>query len=201
MDHLGGVAAVLKQFRSEVVIEPGDLFDDPLYFEFLDLAAAKGIPWHPGRAGERFEIDSVSFALLHPDTTWGEWGNDLNEDSIVLLMRYRGFEALFMGDAGMEAEARMRGRVGRIDFLKVGHHGSRTATSDAWLAELAPKAAVISVGVNRYGHPTQETLGRLAAHGVPFWRTDRDGEVTVSTDGATMRVCARSGCKAMPVVP
>ena len=100
-----------------------------------------------------------------------------------------------------EGEARLRGRVGRVDFLKVGHHGSRTATSDAWLAELSPKAAVISVGVNRYGHPTEETLGRLAAHGVPFWRTDRDGEVTVSTDGAAMRVCARSGCKAMPVVP
>jgi competence protein ComEC len=68
--------------------------------------------------------------------------------------------------------------------LKVGHHGSHSATSDAWLAELAPREAVISVGRrNRYGHPAPEVVARLAAHGIRILRTDRDGTITLSTDG------------------
>ena len=200
-DHLGGMASVLEKFPADVVLEPGDQFDDPLYFSFLDRVAAQGLRYHLGRAGERFEVDSVSFLILHPDTTWDEWGQDLNEDSIVLLVSWRGFQALFMGDAGLHAEERLRGQVGPVDVLKVGHHGSRTATGDDWLDALAPRAAVISVGVNRYGHPAPETLARLARHGIPVWRTDRDREVRISTDGATMRVCARGGCRDMTVVP
>ena len=200
-DHLGGMGSVLEAFEADVLLEPGDLFDDPLYLTFLDRVAARGVPYHLGRAGEHFEIDSVSFRILHPDTAWREWGEDLNEDSIVLLVRWRGFEALFMGDAGLRAEDWLRGRVGRVDLLKVGHHGSRTATGDRWLDELTPKAAVISVGPNRYGHPAPETLARLVGHGIPVWRTDRDREIRVSTDGTAMKICARSGCRAMDVVP
>jgi competence protein ComEC len=66
----------------------------------------------------------------------------------------------------------------------VGHHGSRTATADAWLDELRPELAVISVGAhNTYGHPTPEVLARLRAHGVRVLRTDRDGTITFDTDG------------------
>jgi competence protein ComEC len=190
-DHLGGVEAVLERIPADLVLEPGELIPDPLYLGFLDDLAASATPWRAVRAGDAFELDSVRFQVLHPDTSWAEWGWDLNEDSVVLLVRYRGFEALFAGDAGLDAEQRLRGRVGRVDILKVGHHGSRSATSDSWLAELAPKAAVISVGEgNRYGHPAPEALQRLAAHGVEIWRTDRDGMVSVETDGRRMTIRA-----------
>ncbi len=190
-DHLGGVEAVLERIPADLVLEPGELIPDPLYLGFLDDLAASATPWRAVRAGDSFELDSVRFQVLHPDTSWAEWGWDLNEDSVVLLVRYRGFAALFAGDAGMEAERRLHGRVGRVDVLKVGHHGSRSATSDSWLAELAPKAAVISVGEgNRYGHPAPEALQRLAAHGVEIWRTDRDGMVSVETDGRRMTIRA-----------
>jgi competence protein ComEC len=78
--------------------------------------------------------------------------------------------------------------VGRVDVLKVGHHGSRGSTSDPWLDELRPRLAVISVGRNDYGHPAPPTLDRLAAHGIPVRRTDQEGTITVSTDGVRMRV-------------
>ena len=79
----------------------------------------------------------------------------------------------------MPTEAHLAGRVGRVTLLKVGHHGSRGATSDRWLDELQPAEAVISVGAkNRYGHPAPEALARLRAHGVTVLRTDERGTIT-----------------------
>ncbi|MFL5403261.1 MAG: DNA internalization-related competence protein ComEC/Rec2 [Gemmatimonadales bacterium] len=189
-DHLGGVPSVLDRFHAGLVIEPGDKVADPLYFEFLDELATESMPWHPGRRGERFSLDSVRFTILHP-YQWPSWGEDLNEDSVVLLVEYGDFQAIFAGDAGFPAEAEMRSRTRRVDVLKVGHHGSRWSTGDEWLDSLRPSAAVISVGTNTYGHPSPETLGRLARHRVQVWRTDQDGAVTVRTDGRSMTIEAR----------
>jgi competence protein ComEC len=199
-DHVGGAASVLRRFRTDAVLEPGDLYDDPAYAGFLDAVAEAGVPWRTGRAGATFALDGVRFTLLHPDTTWAEWHDDLNEDSIVLRVDYGGFSALFAGDAGLRAEARMAGHVGRVDLLKVGHHGSRSASGDGWLAELSPRAAIVSVGArNRYGHPSAEALGRLARHGVDIWRTDRDGGISAVTDGQTLTLRARGRVVRYPV--
>jgi competence protein ComEC len=188
-DHLGGVGAVLDRLPVSGVMEPAELVADSLYTGFLDLLEAEGVPWHAARAGERFEIDSVRFSVLHPDTSWVEWRFDLNEDSAVLLVEYRGFRALFPGDAGLHAESRLAGQVGRVDLLKVGHHGSRSATGEGLLAELTPRVAVISSGKgNRYGHPHAEVLDRLAQHGIGIWRTDLDGTITVTTDGTSFTI-------------
>ena len=200
-DHLGGIPAVLERFPADVVIEPGDLSDDSRYLEFLGQLEAEGIRWHPGRPGDSFTLDSVTFTVLHPDTTWAEWGGDLNEDSIVLLVRYRDFTALFSGDAGERAEKLIGRRSGPVDLLKVGHHGSRTATGDEFLQQIQAKAAVISVGTNTYGHPSPAATARLRAHNVPTWRTDQDGAVTVTTDGVEMSVCAARGCSRLSVGP
>ena len=131
--------------------------------------------WHVARRDERFVLDGVAFTVLHPDPRWQGWGEDVNEDSLVLLVEYGDFQALFAGDAGFPAEAEMRNRTRAVDLLKVGHHGSRGSTSDEWLDSLRPSAAVISVGRNKYGHPSPPTLARLRRHRVEVWRTDRDG--------------------------
>ena len=199
-DHVGGAAAVIRRIRTDAVLEPGELYADPAYTGFLDAVAEAGVPWRAGREGAAFELDGVRFTLLHPDTTWAEWHADLNEDSIVLRVEYGAFTALFAGDAGLHAEARMAGHVGRVDLLKVGHHGSRGATGDAWLTELAPRAAIVSVGArNRYGHPSAEALDRLSRHGAEIWRTDRDGTITVVTDGHSMTLRAGRRTARYPV--
>jgi competence protein ComEC len=83
----------------------------------------------------------------------------------------------------------MRRWTRRVDLLKVGHHGSRGSTGDEWLDSLQPRAAIISVGQhNKYGHPSAQTLDRLLRHRVAVWRTDRDGAVSVVTDGKQMTV-------------
>jgi competence protein ComEC len=187
-DHVGGAPAVLERFRTGLVIEPGRPFADPAYYRFLDEVAADGVPWHAGVPGDQFNLDGVSFSFLHPDRAWPSLGDDLNEDSLILLVEYRGFRAAFPGDAGLLAEAWLRGRIGHVSLLKIGHHGSRGATGDPWLDELTPVVAVVSVGFNNYGHPSSETLARLKAHRVELWRTDRDGQIDVTTDGAVMTV-------------
>jgi competence protein ComEC len=190
-DHLGGATAVLDRYPADLVLEPGVAFDDAGYARFLSEVAAAGLPWRPGRPGDTFTLDGVRFALLHPDTGWSGWGEDLNEDSLVLLVEYGRFRALFSGDAGLPAERHLAGRVGPVSVLKVGHHGSRGSTGEAWLAELRPRVAVISVGFNKYGHPAPETLARLARINPDVRRTDRDGTVTVVTDGTSMTVSSR----------
>ena len=171
-----------------------------LLTEVLDRVAASGVPWQGARDGIGFELDSVRFTLLHPDTAWREWQLDLNEDSAVLLVEYGGFRAIFPGDAGLVAEARLAGRVGPVSVLKVGHHGSRSATGERWLAELQPAVALISSGAgNRYGHPHAEVVARLGRHGVGVWRTDQQGSITVTTDGRRMTVAGRSENVTLPV--
>jgi competence protein ComEC len=192
-DHLGGVPALLGRFAVGMVLEPGGPVPDAAYAAFLSGLGRNGIPWHPARSGEGFALDGVEFTVLHPAADWAGWGEDVNEDSVVLLVRYGGFEALFTGDAGFAAEAVLRGKVRSVDLLKVGHHGSRGSTGEELLDSLHPLAAVISVGRNDYGHPAPETLARLGSRRVPVLRTDRDGTVSVTTDGTTMSVRTRDG--------
>ncbi|HYL21950.1 MAG TPA: DNA internalization-related competence protein ComEC/Rec2 [Gemmatimonadales bacterium] len=188
-DHLGGLPAVVDAFDPEVVLEPGEPLGRPLYLEFLAAVEASGARWHPARAGDRIELDGVVLEVLSPDSLWLRLPLDVNEHGVVLRVTYGAERLLFQADAGLPVEGRLAGRVGRVELLKVGHHGSRTATSDAWLDELAPREAVISVGRrNRYGHPTPEVLGRLARHGIAVLRTDERGTITFSTDGHGARL-------------
>ena len=193
-DHLGGFPSILDRMTVSEVIDPALASAEPLYAGFLAQVDELDAPWMRARRGDGFVLDSVRFRVLHPDTAWIGWGQDLNENSIVLLVEYRGFRAVLAGDAGLPAEAALAGRIGRADLLKVGHHGSRGATGAAWLAELQPTTAVISVGDgNRYGHPAPEAMARLAAAAVEIFRTDRDGTIEVRTDGRAMTIHSRRG--------
>jgi competence protein ComEC len=119
-----------------------------------------------------------------------------NDNSFVLKITYRRRSLLLVGDAEAEEESILLGSTDKADrlkadVLKVGHHGSRTSSSPAFLAAVGPKEAVISVGRrNRFGHPHPSTLEALKAAGARVWRTDIDGAVTVTTDGDSLDVRA-----------
>lgn len=114
-------------------------------------------------------------------------GNDTNANSIVLRLDYGDFSMLFMGDAETQTEQRLLGKKD-LDLdakvIKVGHHGSKYATSEDFLKRVHPEAAIISDGAwNRYGHPAQVVLDRLKGGNVKLWRTDLQGEITITTKG------------------
>jgi competence protein ComEC len=195
LDHYGGSAAVFRAIPTDLVAEPGEAVPDVGYVGWLDQIERNELRWTALRAGRRFTIDGVEFEVLHPDAAWPGWGEDLNEDSVVLRLRSGRFDGWFPGDAGIAVEEVLAGRVGRVDLLKVGHHGSRTASGAPFLAEAAPTVAVVSTGPNRYGHPSPEALGRLAAARADVWRTDREGTVTVEVFDSTMRVSGHRGVR------
>jgi competence protein ComEC len=183
-DHVGGLPAVLSAFPVDVVLDPGEPLGEAPYLEFLAASEASGARWRAARKGDRLDLDSVRFTVLSPDSAWAAETTDPNEESVVLLVEYGDVRLLLTGDAGLPVEFRLAGGIGDVDVLKVGHHGSRSATSDAWLDEARPEIAVISVGArNTYGHPAPEVMARLGAHGVHLHRTDREGTITLESDG------------------
>ncbi len=201
-DHYGGLDAVLDAMPVGRVFEPGVRIPDPGYLALLDGITDREVAWSPLRAGAQLTIDGVTVEALHPDTTWSDWGLDLNEDSSVLRITTGDFQALFPGDAGFPVEEALATRLGRMELLKVGHHGSRTASGDRLLGALRPLVAVVSVGAsNRYGHPTPEALERLETAGAAVWRTDRDGTVTVQVEDTFMVIRGRRGRATYPITP
>ena len=188
LDHFGGLPAVLDAFDPAYVLEPGEPVPDANYLGFLGAVEADGAEWRPARRGDRLELDGVTFDVLSPDSAWAVSQTDINEESVVLLVTYGTTRLLLAGDAGLPTEAHIAGTIGHVTLLKVGHHGSRGATSDRWLDELRPEDAVISVGAhNRYGHPAPEVVARLKARGITVLRTDERGTITftVSNQGTS----------------
>ena len=113
--------------------------------------------------------------------------NDLNDTSICLHLVYGEKKFLFMGDASenMEKDVAWLG----VDVLKVGHHGSKTSTSEEFLNQIKPKVAIISAGKdNNYGHPNIETLERLESIGAEIYRTDEQGTILLTSDGNTYNI-------------
>jgi len=187
-DHFGGLPAVLEAFDPAFVLEPGEPVPDAGYLGFLGAVESDGAEWRPARRGDRLELDGVTVEVLSPDSAWAAGQVDINEQSVVLLVTYGTTRLLLTGDAGLPTEAHLAGRVGRVTLLKIGHHGSRSATSDRWLDELQPAEAVISVGTrNRYGHPAPEVLDRLRAHGITVRRTDQRGTITFTFSSQSTR--------------
>ena len=182
-DHVGGAGAVLRGMRVGRVVEPGLPFGTPLYRDLLSTIEERGAVWSVARQDRVLQIDGVEVAFLWPSAGSLDAPADANDISAVVRLRYGAFTALLTGDAPSEVEAMLVGRYGaalRSTVLKVGHHGSRTATSDTFLRAVQPELAVISCGVrNRYRHPAPETLDRLAARAVPVARTDLEGTVIV----------------------
>ena len=145
----------------------------------------------PARAGDTLAADGVVLRVLHPDAAWLARGLSPNENAVVVRVEFGAFRALLPGDAGLPMEVARAGVAGWTTVLKVSHHGSRSATGPSWLAALAPSICVVSVGVNRFGHPAADVLRRLDAAGCRTYRTDEAGTVSVSTVGRSVVVQTR----------
>jgi competence protein ComEC len=187
-DHAGGARSLLDALPADVAVDPAMPLPTSPYLEYLAAVESGGGAWAAGRSGDSLLIDGVQLAVLHPSEAWMRREARANEASLVLHVRYGCFDALLMGDAGVPVEEALHDVWPNVDVLKVGHHGSRTATGTAFLERVRPSIAVVSVGRNRYGHPAPDVLDRLRTAAVTVFRTDRDGTVTLRTDGDYLEV-------------
>ena len=187
-DHIGGLDKVVAAFDVGRIYLPKVSNDTKTFEDLLDAVAAKGLKVTSPAVGTSFSLGDAQFMVLSPSATLHD---GMNLYSIVLRMTYGSRSFLFCADAesGNESEMLDSGLLLSADVMKVGHHGSTSSSTVAFLAAVAPKIAVISVGSgNTYNHPAQQTLERLAAIGATVYRTDESGTVVVRTDGTSLDV-------------
>jgi competence protein ComEC len=188
-DHLGGLEAVLENFRVRELWVGHDV-SSAAYSALLQHARARGVRIVHHVRGEVFSWEGVAGHVLWPDTPDAVPAAK-NNDSLVLRLEHGRVNLLLPGDIERPVERELVAGSEPLaaDFLKVAHHGSKTSTSADLLASVAPRVAAISVGENNpFGHPNPKVLERLRAAGVRALRTDQDGAITALSDGQTLRV-------------
>jgi beta-lactamase superfamily II metal-dependent hydrolase len=184
-DHIGGLINVLSDMKVGSVIMTGATTNTDAFASFVSVIKTKGLKTIKAVPGNTYALGGASFTILAPNAQY----NDLNETSVVIRLVYKHRSFLFTGDASKESEADMlaKGYELQSDVLKVGHHGSDTATSDAFLKAVKPKIAVISVGAgNIYGLPDDSVIEKLNASGAKVLRTDYNGTIVITSDGSTL---------------
>jgi len=170
-DHISGLVEVFDLFQIERFYWNGQVHDTLAFQNLMTAAQTEGSVITVSTRGDTIPLGNLSLQVLHPSTLSG----DSNVDSIVVLLSCGTVAILLTGDAEIPSEEGMlaAGILLDIDVLKVGHHGSRTSTSDEFLGVIAPEVGVISAGLNsQYGHPNQEVVDRLTVAGVELWHTD-----------------------------
>lgn len=185
-DHIGALYRIFEEFSVDTVLLP-DIPDELIpttstYEKFLDgLENVKNII--PAGAGDNFYFGSLNLDILGPVKEY----DDLNQMSLVSKVSFGNTSVMLTGDAETPAETDMlkkRNVDYSADILKVGHHGSKTSTSEKWLKAVNPQFAVVSCGLdNDYGHPHKSIVNRLENFGVEYYRTDLEGHILFKSDG------------------
>ena len=186
-DHIGGISGALNYASTDICYSPVTDHDTRQFKSLLRYLKRHGIAITVPQAGQSFELGTAKVDIIGPISA----PDDSNNSSIVTKITYGDTVFLFTGDAE-EDEEKAISRAGYsvdCDVLKVAHHGSAYSTKKAFLRKASPQIAVISCGKdNSYGHPTKEVLERLSAAGVELYRTDLQGDITVTSDGKTVTV-------------
>jgi len=187
-DHIGGLIDVLNAFEVGTVIMPRVTHTTVTFEDFIDAIEENNIPVREPVVGSTIGMGGVVFTIVAPNSSGYE---NLNDYSVSMLVSYGDIRFLFTGDAESVSEAEMLARGHRLSaqVLHVGHHGSRTSTTQPFLDAVSPLVAVISVGAdNPFGHPHREVMDRLEAAGITILRTDYLGTIVISTDGRTLTI-------------
>lgn len=183
-DHIGGMSEIIKRYDIGEFYMPKKLTDTKVFENFIATLKAKNIKAVAAKAGMSFTLGGkAECSMLAPNSNSYE---SLNDYSIVLMIKYDNSKFLFMGDAEKlsEKEILSKGYDVKCDVLKVGHHGSTSSSSKAFLDKASPKIAIISCGKNNdYGHPHKETLQELKKRNIQVYRTDIDGNIVLYSNG------------------
>ena len=201
-DHAGGAASLIRALRPRHFWDPAFVEGNLVYRDLLREVAAARITWRRVRPAERYDFDGMRIEFLGPDSAWTAGLDDPNQASVVLLVRFGAVRFLLVGDAEQAEEAWLLEHARsslRADVLKVGHHGSSTSSTPAFLDAVAPRVALISVGAgNTYRHPSPGVVHSLQSRHAQVLRTDQAGSVVVRTDGLRIWIHTEGGSWELP---
>jgi len=196
VDHVGGAPGLFRDFRPLEVWEGVPVPPHSPTRDLRALADASGAAWRTLQPRDRMSFGGVDLLVHHPPNPGWERQRVRNDDSEVIELRHGGVSFVFTGDIGRDVEQSIAPGFARaaVRILKVPHHGSGSSSSQLFLDALRPDVAVISAGRgNPFGHPVPAVLDRYQRAGSAIYRTDRDGAVTVETDGTSVRVKTFTG--------
>lgn len=192
-DHIGGLDVVINTFNIGKIYMPRVSNTTKTYTDVLTAIKNKNMKISTPTVGTTFKLNTASVTILAPNSTSYD---DLNNYSIVVRLVYGKTSFLFEGDAEDVSEQQMlnKGLVQSATVLKVGHHGSSSSTTTAFLNKVNPKYAVIMVGKdNDYGHPHKITMDKLKAKGIKVYRTDECGTIIATSDGSNVSFNVSAG--------
>ena len=190
-DHIGGAPAMVDDFAPSEVWQGIPVLHHRRLQALLTQAREANARVEAKFAGDELTIDGVRIRVLHPSPPDWERQRVRNDDSVALEIRYGDVAIVLLGDVGAATERAILPQLtpARVRILKVAHHGSRTSTSQELVDAWRPQMAIISCGRgNTFGHPAPEVLRRLESIGAAIYRTDRDGQITIDTNGTNVQV-------------
>ncbi len=193
-DHVNGLIEVLKRYQVKNVLMAGVEYKSAGYAAFLEEIYQRKIPVIFATGNNDFQLGTAIIDMLFPfNSTQGQSFVNIHGSSIVFRLIYGKNIFLFTDDMEAEKENELI-RAGldlRADFLKVGHHGSHTSSSEPFLERIKPKYAAISCGVdNKFHHPRPITIQHLQERKITLLRTDLDGTIEVTSDGENVKMHA-----------
>ncbi|MFC7063711.1 MBL fold metallo-hydrolase [Halobacillus seohaensis] len=189
-DHIGQLDQVIKQFNVDEVWMSGNESTSDTYARVMDMIEVSGAELEEPRAGDTFDIGALEVDVLYPEAVTGQ----TNQESISLKMSYGEVDFIFTGDAETGDESQMINGETNLDteILQLGHHGSSTSTSSAFLERVNPEVAIYSAGAdNQYGHPNAEVVNRVQDAGIDLYGTDVHGTIEVTTNGESYQIATR----------
>ncbi|MCX6794173.1 MAG: hypothetical protein NTY06_03665 [Candidatus Gottesmanbacteria bacterium] len=202
-DHIKGLISVLDRYKVDYVVRSDIASSSDVYAQFVSVIKTHHVPVRMVIRGERIAIGLTSLSIIWPSQSQiarmqpgtnvlgASTDAGLNDGSLVFLLRYGSFDALFPGDADSHVEGQYDEDVladGQVELLKVPHHGSKTGMTQAFVDWVKPALAVISVGKNSYGHPSAEAIDMLRLANSVIHRTDQEGDIEIVSDGKEWRV-------------
>lgn len=182
-DHIGSLDDIINKFNVSKVYIPNKLTNSESFYNLINSCNIKNI--HPQylKKGNLIKLDNnIKLTVLNPSYTH----LDNNSNSIVFKLDYGKKSFLFTGDCTSENEQEILDnfKLGKINFLKVAHHGSKSSSSEKFIKSINPDVAAISCGYdNDYGHPHKETLLNLSKTHTLIYRTDKQGHLSFYSDG------------------
>ncbi|OEF96191.1 ComEC/Rec2 family competence protein [Desulfuribacillus alkaliarsenatis] len=183
-DHIGQFDKVLDAFPVTEVWMSGDVHTTRTFERAIDAISRSEASYYEPRAGESFEIGSLILEVLNPEQLTG----DFHEGCIAIRAVYKDFSVLLTGDIERPIEQKLvnEGTYLKSTILELGHHGSRTSSSQEFIDAVTPDIAIYSAGRdNEYGHPHKQVIDRLYENAIPVYGTDIYGTIVVQTNGFT----------------
>lgn len=188
-DHIGGMTSIIKKYKIGKFYAPKKTTDTKTFEKMIDTLSDKKMKINVAKAGVTLDLgNNASCEMIAPNKSSYE---SLNNYSAVIMIKYGSSKFLFMGDAEKLSEKEILASKKDIlcDVLKVGHHGSNSATSKDFLSAVSPSIAVISCGKNNdYGHPHKQTLSALKEKNIKVYRTDINNTIVITSDGKSINV-------------